>query len=156
MDEYIQMIGKKTASFLGLCAEIGGLLGSASQKETNNLFQFGYNLGLAFQIKDDYLEIFGDEKTMGKSLGSDLDEQKQTVMTITARKKDFDNWTKFIQKKNNLSQYKDYFEKNGIKREVENMIEVYVSKALSGLDLISKNKSMHLLEYAKLILNRDY
>lgn len=156
MDEYIQMIGKKTASFLGLCAEIGGLLGSASQKETNNLFQFGYNLGLAFQIKDDYLEIFGDEKTMGKSLGSDLDEQKQTVMTITARKKDFDNWTKFIQKKNNLSQYKDYFEKNGIKREVENMIEVYVSKALSGLDLISKNKSMHLSEYAKLILNRDY
>ena len=156
MDEYIQMIGKKTASFLGLCAEIGGLLGSASQKETNNLFQFGYNLGLAFQIKDDYLEIFGDEKTMGKSLGSDLDEQKQTVMTITARKKDFDNWTKFIQKKNKLSQYKDYFEKNGIKREVENMIEVYVSKALSGLDLISKNKSMHLSEYAKLILNRDY
>ena len=156
MDEYIQMIGKKTASFLGLCAEIGGLLGSASQKETNNLFQFGYNLGLAFQIKDDYLEIFGDEKTMGKSLGSDLDEQKQTVMTITARKKDFDNWTKFIQKKNKLSQYKDYFEKNGIKREVENMIEVYVSKALNGLDLISKNKSMHLSEYAKLILNRDY
>ena len=156
MDEYIQMIGKKTASFLGLCAEIGGLLGSASQKETNNLFQFGYNLGLAFQIKDDYLEIFGDEKTMGKSLGSDLDEQKQTVMTITARKKDFDNWTKFIQKKNNLSQYKDYFEKNGIKREVENMIEGYVDKALSGLDLISKNKSMYLSEYAKLILNRDY
>jgi len=156
MDEYIQMIGKKTASFLGLCAEMGCLLGSASQKESDNLFQFGYNLGLAFQIKDDYLEIFGDEKMMGKSLGSDLDEQKQTVMNITARKKDFDNWSKFIQKKNNLSQYKDYFEKNGIKREVENMIEGYVDKALSGLDLISKNKSMHLSEYAKLILNRDY
>jgi len=156
MDEYIQMIGKKTASFLGLCAELGGLLGSASQKESNNLFQFGYNLGLAFQIKDDYLEIFGDEKIMGKSLGSDLDEQKQTVMTITARKKDFDNWSKFIQKKNNLSQYKDYFETSGIKKEVENLIESHVSKALSGLDLLSKNRSNHLSEYAKLILNRDY
>ncbi|GIS48017.1 MAG: hypothetical protein Ct9H90mP20_6870 [Candidatus Neomarinimicrobiota bacterium] len=58
----------------------------ASQEESDQLYKFGYNLGLAFQIKDDYLEIFGDENLMGKSLGSDLDEQKQTIMTITARK----------------------------------------------------------------------
>ena len=85
MEQYIQMIGKKTASFLGLCAELGALLGSASQEESDQLYKFGYNLGLAFQIKDDYLEIFGNESLMGKSLGSDLDEQKQTIMTITAR-----------------------------------------------------------------------
>tara|TARA_Y100000996_G_C22139766_1_gene485730 strand:- start:114 stop:584 length:471 start_codon:yes stop_codon:yes gene_type:complete len=156
MEQYIQMIGKKTASFLGLCAELGALLGSASQEESDQLYKFGYNLGLAFQIKDDYLEIFGDENLMGKSLGSDLDEQKQTIMTITAREDDPNKWSKFNQKKKDLSQYKEYFESNHIKEKVESLIEDKVNIALSGLNLISKKDSKHLLEYAKLILNRKF
>ena len=156
MEQYIQMIGKKTASFLGLCAELGALLGSASQEESDQLYKFGYNLGLAFQIKDDYLEIFGDESLMGKSLGSDLDEQKQTIMTITAREDDPNKWSKFNQKKKDLSQYKEYFESNHIKEKVESLIEDKVNIALSGLNLISKKDAKHLLEYAKLILNRKF
>ena len=113
-------------------------------------------MGLAFQIKDDYLEIFGDESLMGKSLGSDLDEQKQTVMTITAREDDSNKWSKFTQKKKDLSEFKDYFESNHIKEKVESLIEDRVNIALSGLNLISKKDSKHLLEYAKLILNRKF
>ena len=64
MDDYIQMIGKKTACFLGMCSELGAVLGGAPEKEAVNIYKFGYFLGLAFQIKDDYLEIFGNEESL--------------------------------------------------------------------------------------------
>ena len=72
MDQYLLMISKKTGALLGLSAEMGGLIGSLNKNNNNHLFEFGLNLGLAFQIQDDYLEIFADETTMGKSLGSDI------------------------------------------------------------------------------------
>ena len=156
MENYIQMIGKKTASFLGMCSELGAVLGKASKQESDNLFQFGYYLGLAFQIKDDYLEIFGNEESMGKSLGSDLDEDKQTILALVARKNNSKEWANFRQNSKNFEDYKNYFESNGIKKEVENLIELNVEKALTGLDMISPDKSNQLTNYAKLILNREF
>ena len=156
MENYIQMIGKKTASFLGMCSELGAVLGKASKQESDNLYQFGYYLGLAFQIKDDYLEIFGNEESMGKSLGSDLDEDKQTILALVARKNNSKEWANFRQNSKNFEDYKNYFESNGIKKEVENLIELNVEKALTGLDMISPDKSNQLTNYAKLILNREF
>ena len=82
-----------------MCSELGAVLGGASEKEANNLYKFGYFLGLAFQIKDDYLEIFGNEESMGKSLGSDIDENKQTILAIVARKINIKDWDSFLNKK---------------------------------------------------------
>ena len=65
------------------------------KQESDKLFQFGYYLGLAFQIKDDYLEIFGNEESMGKSLGSDLNEDKQTILALVARKNNSKEWANF-------------------------------------------------------------
>ena len=156
MDDYIQMIGKKTACFLGMCSELGSVLGSASKDEAGNLYKFGYFLGLAFQIKDDYLEIFSSEESMGKSLGSDIDENKQTILTLVARKIDTKGWNKFLNKQRSLDEYKDYFKVSGIKSEVEKLIKLNVEKALSGLDMIPVKKSIQLKNYAKLILNREF
>ena len=156
MENYIQMIGKKTASFLGMCSELGAVLGKASKQESDNLFQFGYYLGLAFQIKDDYLEIFGNEESMGKSLGSDLDEDKQTILALVARKNNSREWANLRQNSKNFEDYKNYFESNGVKKEVEDLIELNVEKALTGLDMISADKSNQLTNYAKLILNREF
>ena len=156
MDDYIQMIGKKTACFLGMCSELGSVLGSASKDEAENLYKFGYFLGLAFQIKDDYLEIFSSEESMGKSLGSDIDENKQTILTLVARKIDTKGWNKFLNKQRSLDEYKDYFKVSGIKSEVEKLIKLNVEKALSGLDMIPVKKSIQLKNYAKLILNREF
>ena len=114
MDSYIQMIGKKTACFLGMCSELGAVLGGASEKEANSLYKFGYFLGLAFQIKDDYLEIFGNEESMGKSLGSDIDENKQTILAIVARKTNMKDWDSFLKKTRKFEDYKNYFESNGV------------------------------------------
>ena len=156
MDSYIQMIGKKTACFLGMCSELGAVLGGASEKEANNLYKFGYFLGLAFQIKDDYLEIFGNEESMGKSLGSDIDENKQTILTIVARKINMKDWDSFLNKKRKFEEYKNYFESNGVKKEVENLIELNVEKALTGLSMVSDDRSVQLNKYANLILNREF
>ena len=156
MDSYIQMIGKKTACFLGMCSELGAVLGGASEKEANNLYKFGYFLGLAFQIKDDYLEIFGNEESMGKSLGSDIDENKQTILAIVARKINMKDWDSFLNKKRKFEEYKNYFESNGVKKEVENLIELNVEKALTGLSMVSDDRSVQLDKYANLILNREF
>ena len=156
MDSYIQMIGKKTACFLGMCSELGAVLGGASEKEANSLYEFGYFLGLAFQIKDDYLEIFGNEESMGKSLGSDIDENKQTILAIVARKINIKDWDSFLNKKRKFEEYKNYFEYNGVKKEVENQIELNVEKALTGLSMVSDDRSVQLNKYANLILNREF
>ena len=156
MDSYIQMIGKKTACFLGMCSELGAVLGGASEKEANNLYKFGYFLGLAFQIKDDYLEIFGNEESMGKSLGSDIDENKQTILAIVARKINMKDWDSFLNKRRKFEEYKNYFESNGVKKEVENLIELNIEKALTGLSMVSDDRSVQLNKYANLILNREF
>ena len=156
MDSYIQMIGKKTACFLGMCSELGAVLGGASEKEANSLYKFGYFLGLAFQIKDDYLEIFGNEESMGKSLGSDIDENKQTILAIVARKINVKHWDSFLNKERKFEEYKNYFESNGVKKEVENLIELNVEKALTGLSMVSDDKSVQLNKYANLILKREF
>lgn len=156
MDDYIQMIGKKTACFLGMCSELGAVLGGAPEKEAVNIYKFGYFLGLAFQIKDDYLEIFGNEESMGKSLGSDIDENKQTILAIVARKTNMKDWDSFLKKTRKFEDYKNYFETNDVKKEVENLIELNVKKALSGLSMVSDDRSVQLNKYANLILNREF
>lgn len=156
MQEYLVMIGKKTASFLGLCAEMGALLGDATKDESDEMFQFGFNLGIAFQIKDDLLEIFGEEKTMGKSLGSDLEENKQTVLAVLAREENEKEWLHFNQQENTLIDFKNYFTSNGIRTKAENLVENHVNMAVNCLDAIPGKKNKDLLEYSNLIMNRDY
>ena len=88
LDQYLVMISRKTGALLSLCAELGGILGNQSHEVCHKLHTFGLNLGRAFQVQDDILEIFSDEENLGKSLESDVAADKQTVLTILARKHD--------------------------------------------------------------------
>ena len=156
MDQYLSMISKKTGALLGLSAEMGGLIGSLNKNNNNHLFEFGLNLGLAFQIQDDYLEIFADETTMGKSLGSDIHYQKQTVMTILAREKYLSKWNQFINEKNDIETFREYFHLSGIKSETKKLIEFYIIKAQKNLSFIPEKKRGNLISYTELILNRKF
>jgi len=156
INHYLSMIGKKTGALLGLSAEMGALLGKLDNHKNKDLFEFGFNLGLAFQIQDDYLEIFGDESSMGKSLGSDITSGKQTVLTILAREKDPVSWDKFVSSNSDIQGYKEYYESSEVKVEAKKLIDEFISKSQINLDVVPKEKRDALKSFSQLILNRKF
>ncbi len=84
MEDYIKMIGLKTGVLIACSAKMGALIAGASEEDCENLYQFGYNLGLAFQIADDYLDAFGDAKVFGKPIGGDIVNNKKCWLTTHA------------------------------------------------------------------------
>lgn len=83
VEEYVEMIRLKTGALLGACAEIGGILAGVSDKVAGKLREYGENLGIAFQIEDDWLDTFGDAATFGKPIGSDINNKKKTFLLIS-------------------------------------------------------------------------
>lgn len=90
MSDYIKMIGLKTAVLIACAAKMGAIMGGADDATAGNLYDYAYNLGLAFQIADDYLDAFGDEKTFGKPIGGDILNRKMSWLTIHAMERDAD------------------------------------------------------------------
>jgi len=82
MDDYLMMIGLKTAVLIACAAKMGALLGAAKPKVAKTFYDFGYHLGIAFQITDDYLDTFGNEKVFGKKIGGDIANNKKTWLLV--------------------------------------------------------------------------
>lgn len=87
MREYLKMIGLKTAVLIACSAKMGALIASAPAEICNGLYEYGYNLGLAFQVADDYLDAYGDEKVFGKPIGGDIVNGKKSWLTVRAMEK---------------------------------------------------------------------
>ena len=83
-DEYIEMIRLKTSVLLACAVKIGAILAGASQDDADNLYKFGEQIGLAFQLQDDLLDVYGDPKVFGKNIGGDITSNKKTYMLINA------------------------------------------------------------------------
>ncbi len=81
-EEYIKMIGLKTGALLGTAAKIGALVGGADTKTADSFYEYGYKLGLAFQIYDDYLDVYGDTTMFGKPIGGDILNNKKTYLLV--------------------------------------------------------------------------
>lgn len=86
VDEYIEMIRLKTAVLLATSLEIGAIIGGAPSSDSDLLYNYGINLGLAFQLRDDYLDAFGDPKEFGKQIGGDIKCNKKTFLLLNALK----------------------------------------------------------------------
>ena len=84
VDEYVRMIRLKTSVLLAAALKIGALLADAPQEDVDKLYEFGVNMGLAFQLQDDWLDVYGDPKVFGKNIGGDILCNKKTYMLITA------------------------------------------------------------------------
>ena len=82
VEEYVEMIRLKTGALLGACAEIGGILAGVDEKKAALLRSYGENLGIAFQIEDDWLDTFGDAATFGKPIGGDINQNKNTYLLV--------------------------------------------------------------------------
>ena len=84
IDDYMRMIADKTGALLGACARIGALIGGASESDAAHMAEYGAMLGLAFQIQDDWLDVFGDSTTFGKPIGGDINNNKKSFLLLTA------------------------------------------------------------------------
>lgn len=145
--DYIDMIKKKTASLFETCCKIGSLLGGGDNKQVKALSNYGKNLGIAFQIQDDLLDIIGDEKQLGKTVGGDLVEGKKTYLFIKAFEKAEDKERKILFNlvrnkgisREQIPVFKEIYLKLGILDEARKDIRRFSVRALNSVRLLKEN-----------------
>lgn len=164
-EQYFAMIEKKTAALLALCCEIGGLIGGAEKKVISSLRQFGLNMGLAFQIQDDLLDIMADEQQIGKTWGSDIKRKKKTILLIQALKM-ADSANKremnlILKKVNILNEdvykMKDIFQRTGAIDFSQNLLDRHFQNAREDLHAIQSSQGKKNLElFLEKVIHRTY
>ena len=152
--EYYDMVGKKTAILFQSCCETGALNADCSKKEIDLIKNYGYNFGMAFQIRDDILDIFGDEK-LGKKIGGDIEEGKlgNIVILLTMKelsKKDKQRILTIFKKKsmvkNDIEEIMKLIKKTSSREQADCLAQNFAEKAKEILGKLPKNKWNKLLE----------
>lgn len=166
IDEYLEMIRQKTAVLLAGSLKIGAVLAGASSTESNRLYQFGLNVGLAFQLQDDFLDTFGDPKKFGKKVGGDIAQNKKTYLILKAleianpeAKQQLQNlyFSNELDEKDKIVAVMEAFKQLKIKAFTEEIKEAYFKKAEE--DMMSINAEMNrkelLLNLARKLMGRE-
>ena len=158
LDDYIKMVKKKTGALLGSCLSLPAIIENEKQGNVELLYNIGKNLGVAFQIQDDLFEIFGDEKVMGKSLGSDITSNKKTPLAILAKNEDKMRWEKLVDEYDgkNLDNIRKFLHESGVKNKVDNIAFDYFSNAYDSLSKFGIGKNSELYSFFKFIQERHY
>ncbi|HCY73560.1 MAG TPA: polyprenyl synthetase [Rikenellaceae bacterium] len=134
MSEYEKMIGLKTAVLIACAAQMGAIMGNAPKTMHRALYDYGYQVGMAFQVADDYLDAFGDEKVFGKPIGGDILQQKKSWLTIKACSKTTDpSAFMSVFRTKNIEKVKSVYVQLGVDLDARNEIEKYNSQAISIL-----------------------
>ena len=166
-EEYLEMIRLKTAVLLGCALKTGAWIGGAGEEDAQLLYDFGINIGLAFQLKDDLLDVYGDEKTFGKKIGGDILCNKKTYLLIHALElakgndvTELQNW--LLNSDENLSDEKikavtSVFDRLGVKTICEDKMQFFYSKAIAKLDKVAvlENKKHELRKLAEKLMFRN-
>ncbi len=155
INDYIIMIKKKTAAMIEMCCTIGAVLGGGSKEEIKALANFGRNIGIAFQIQDDLLDIIGDEKEFGKTVGGDLVEGKKTFLFITAynnaKGKDKKMLADVISNKgikvNRIGEYKELYQKLGVMDTASAEVKRYTKNALRSLNKLKSKEGREIFTW---------
>ena len=165
IDIYLKMIKLKTAVLLAYSFKSGALAGGASEKDAELFYDYGINLGLAFQIQDDLLDLYGDEKVFGKIKGGDILQKKKSYLYLKALEQTVDK-AKLIDDYNSDFESSDskveYFLKIyddlQIPEKAKDEIENYNQKALKNLDSLSvdKTKLKEIIELHDFLMAREY
>jgi geranylgeranyl diphosphate synthase type II len=163
--EYLKMIEYKTAVLVGAAMKMGAIVAQTSEENANLIYDFGLNLGLAFQLQDDYLDAFGDPKTFGKQVGGDIIENKKTYLYLKAVEFASEESRKqlthlfSIQPDDNTSKIdsvKEIFDSTGASEATKKAIKEYTLKAfeiLQKLD-ISDDKKDKLQSFGENLMGR--
>lgn len=152
--EYLRMIEYKTAVLVAAAMKMGGIIADVSIEDQSRIYDFGLNLGIAFQLQDDYLDAFGDPESFGKQVGGDIIENKKTILYLSAlqmgnadeQKEILDLYS--IQPKDptdKINTVKTIFSSSGSVKQTKLEIQNYTQKAfgvLEGLNIPEENKNI--------------
>jgi geranylgeranyl diphosphate synthase type II len=165
--EYMEMIRMKTSLLLGYALKIGALLGGADQEDVENLYTFGEKMGLAYQLQDDLLDVYGDPTKFQKKLGGDIVENKKTFMLIQAylhadstQKAELDRWmnVKDFNPEEKIAAVTHIYNILSIDKLAKQKIEDIFAESLKSLDRVkvTEEKKTELRLFANKLMGREY
>ncbi len=163
--EYIKMITLKTSVLVAAALKMGAIVAEASEDQANGLYNFGLNLGIAFQLQDDYLDTFGNPETFGKQIGGDIIENKKTFLYLKclelANDVDKEKLKYFYNEKlddnsTKIPEVTRIFEQNEIPALTQNLIQEYTNKSFEDLKKlnISESAKESLISFGKNLMTR--
>lgn len=166
IDDYLEMIRLKTAVLLAASLKIGAMIGGADNRLADDLYRFGENIGIAFQLMDDLLDAFSDESKFGKTTGGDIITNKKTFLYLKAfelaRGNTLSDLTRlfsdeYISPEQKVKGVKEIYEILDIKKLTEQLIDQYYSKAMLALDEIPvpSEKKAELIRFARQLRQRE-
>ena len=166
-DEYIEMIRLKTSVLLACALKIGALMAGASADDADNLYKFGEQVGLAFQLQDDFLDVYGDEKVFGKAIGGDITSNKKTYMLINAfihadenQRKELTRWitAKTFDREEKIKAVTKLYNEIGIDKRAQEKIAYYFAQSQKYLAAVSVDdaRKAELRRYAERLMARKY
>ena len=165
--DYIQMIKYKTAVLLGSSLKMGGIINNVSESDLESLYEIGLNLGLAFQIQDDYLDLYGDQKLIGKKIGGDVMKRKKTVMYHIYKEISSVKDSQILDQVYNGSESNDdskiqkvfdLFKQAKVDVKTKDLVKDYSSKAINSLENlnIQNDKKSDLILICNNLILRAY
>jgi len=165
-EEYLTMIELKTAVLIAASLKIGAILGGSSQRDAEDLYEFGRNLGIAFQLQDDLLDTYGDPLVMGKNQGTDIVDNKKTFLVIQAleaasgtQKEELIRWLKEVDKdpREKIKAVTAIFDALNVKKVTEKRVRDYYQMALTNLENLNRPEEgkIELYNFASFLMNRN-
>lgn len=163
--EYLEMIRLKTSVLLAAALEIGAYLAGASDEDVHKFYDFGVKMGLAFQLQDDWLDVYGDPLVFGKNIGGDILCNKKTYLLITAltgaderQRSELDRWLDACEyvPEEKISAVTHIYDEMGVGKRCEEMIDAYYAEGLAVLDSINlpNEKKKTLRAFVCSMMNR--
>lgn len=166
-DEYIEMIRLKTSVLLACSMKIGAILADAPAADADNLYRFGEQVGLAFQLQDDYLDVYGDPSVFGKAIGGDIVSNKKTYMLINAmnradseQRRRLSEWigAKDFDVGEKIAAVRAIYDEIGIDRLAMEKINHYFRQSRKYIDAVSvdRERKAELMNYVSVMMKRNY
>lgn len=166
-EEYIEMIRLKTSVLLACALKIGAILADAPAEDADNLYKLGEQIGLAFQLQDDYLDVYGDSKVFGKKIGGDITSNKKTFMLINAfshaneaQRQELEKWVnaKSFDREEKIAAVTRLYNEIGIDKMAQAKIAYYFEQSKKYLDAVQvpAERKEELQKYAQRMMKRKY
>lgn len=162
ISQYLEMIKNKTSVLIGFCFEAGAILGKASKEIQEKIYDFGINLGLAFQLQDDYLDLYPKSAAMGKVVGGDLINKKKCIPYLLAMQESTPGIKQKIKELINsqdldrVEKLKTVFEQIEVKEKTEKMIEEYFQLSAQSLSSIEGYDTSSIQFFAEQLMQREH